>query len=464
MNAKMMKPRGSQRGAVALVVALVLVFGMALVAFFANRDMIFEQKTSANQYRYTRAFEMAEAGLEWATARLNDDIFLLNAPSCVPETPTSQGTEKKSFRDRYLGVPSTVPPAFSISSVPRPGCSVAAGGAQTCSCPTAGNSPTLGSAADPRFSVEFRPVAGDALAVEIISYGCTNAGADGAPCDPNATPVPDATAVVRAVFKVRPKFPNAPGAGLVAGSAAVSGGNLNVINLDVASNGITINSGTTVDLGTGTSVTTLPGTPPRASVLDNDPSLNALTNADANGDLFFQSFMGETMAQYQANPLTWIITSGSCGTNVRCTVCPVNNAATCGQAVSNAINTGVTQFWADANVAFNNGNLPAVGTIGTAQRPITFAGTGAVELRSNLVAYGMFYVSTGNALENWDYDGSGTAKVYGSFVARGNFDKGSGTLDLIYDAKIFGKGETTGLLIRVPGSWRDRSCEFSEVC
>ena len=462
MNAKMMKPRGSQRGAVALVVALVLVFGMALVAFFSNRGMIFEQKTSANQYRYTRAFEMAEAGLEWATARLNDDIFLLNAPSCVAETPASQGTEKKSFRERYLGVPNTVPPAFSISSVPRPGCSVAADGTPTCSCPTAGNSPTLGSAADPRFSVEFRPVAGDALAVEIISYGCTNAGANGAPCDPNATPVSDATAVVRAVFKVRPKFPNAPGAGLVAGSAAVSGGNLNVINLDVASNGITINSGTTVDLGTGTSVTTLPGTPPRASVLDNDPSLNALTNADANGDLFFQSFMGETQAQYKANPLTWLITSGSCGSNVRCTSC--TNPGNCGSAVSAAIDTGVTQFWAESAVSFVNGNLPAVGTIGTALKPITFATSASVELRSNLVAYGMFYVGTGTALENWDYDGSGSAKIYGSFVSRGNFDKGSGTLDLIYDAKIFGKGETTGLLIRVPGSWRDKSCEYSEVC
>ena len=59
-----------QRGATTLVVALVLLFGMTLVTFYANRGQIFEQRTSANQYRSTRAFEMAEAGLEWAAARL----------------------------------------------------------------------------------------------------------------------------------------------------------------------------------------------------------------------------------------------------------------------------------------------------------------------------------------------------------------------------------------------------------
>lgn len=443
-----MKGHKSQRGAVALVVALVLVFGMTLVTFFANRGMIFEQKTSANQYRSTKAFEMAEAGLEWATGRLNDDLFIAAAPSCA----TGGGTE--SFRDRYLDPQVGATQAtFSVNTT-RLGCSIAADGTTTCSCPTGGATPALGSASDPRFTVEF--VDAGLLTVEIRSYGCTNAGTDGAPCDPDSTDAPDGIAVVRALYKVRPKFPSTPGAGLVAGSAATSGGNLNVINLDVKSNGITINSGTTVELGMGTSVISLPGTPPHASVLDNDFSLKDLTNADASGDLFFQSFFGETMAQYQANPQTWIITSGSCDTRVRCTSCA--NGGACGQAVSSAIDNGVVQFWADTDVAFNNGNLPSStpnNTIGTAARPISFAGSAGVELRSNLVAYGMFFVATATAVENWDYAGSGTAQVYGSFVSRGDFLKGSGTLDLIYDANIFRAGEGTGLLVRVPGSWRD---------
>ena len=53
-----------QRGAAALIVAMVLLFAMTVVAFFANRTMIFEQRTSANQVRYTKGFELADAGME----------------------------------------------------------------------------------------------------------------------------------------------------------------------------------------------------------------------------------------------------------------------------------------------------------------------------------------------------------------------------------------------------------------
>jgi hypothetical protein len=261
--------------------------------------------------------------------------------------------------------------------------------------------------------------------------------------------------------KVVPQFPNSPGAGLITGSAAVTGGNLNVINTDVASNGITINAGTVVEMGTGTTVTTLAGTPPRASVLDNDPSLSALTNSDNNGEAFFRSFFGIGYTEYKSSPQTWYITSGSCSSTAnpsRCTSCA--NPGDCGTAVSAKINDRETQFWSDTDVAFNNGNLPAVGTVGTADRPIVFAGDGNVELKSNLTAYGMFYVASGTATENWDYSGSGSAKVFGAFVSRGDFNKGSGTLDLIYDPNIFGTGDMNGKLVKVPGSWRDKLTTF----
>jgi hypothetical protein len=442
----------AQRGAVTLVISLVLVFGMTVAAFFANRGLIFEQRSSVNQYRATRAFEMAEAGLEWAIARLNDDIFIAASPACTT------GTGTQSFRDRYLAPTGVEPVTFSVVTVnpPRPGCSIAADGTTTCSCPVSGTAPTLGAATDPRFTVQFNPdPGGDLTTVEVVSYGCTNAGA---PCDPGSTAVPDGVAVVRSLIKVRPKFPNAPGAGLVAGASATTGGNLNVINLDVKSNGITINSGTAVELGNGTSVTTLPGTPPRASVLDNDPSLNALASADANGDLYFQSFFGQTLAQYQASPLTWLITSGACGTRVRCTSC--GTATSCGSAIASAINQGATQFWADTDVAFNNSTIPSVGTLGTATRPISLAGSASLELKGNITAYGMFYVATATVSDNWDYTGSGTAKVYGSMVTRGDFNKGAGTLDVIYAPHIFQSGEGTGLMVRIPGSWRDKETAF----
>ena len=69
---KLRRPGPSaQRGAAALIVVMLLFFIISLVAAYAGRNLIFEQRTSTNQYRATQAFEAAEAGLEWALAMLN---------------------------------------------------------------------------------------------------------------------------------------------------------------------------------------------------------------------------------------------------------------------------------------------------------------------------------------------------------------------------------------------------------
>jgi hypothetical protein len=433
------------RGAAALAVSMVLLFAMSLVVFFVNRSMIFEQRTSANQYRATKAFEMAEAGIEWAQARLNESINIANSPACT----TGAGAE--TFRERYLAPDATGFHPVTVSP-PRPGCSIDSAGVATCSCPASGTAPVLGASTDPRFTVQFIPTS-DLTSVELVSYGCTG----GSTCEPSASGLQEAEAVVRVLLKVVPRFPNSPGAGLITGSAAVTGGNLNVINTDVKSNGITINSGSVVEMGTGTTVTTLPGTPPRASVLDNDPSLATLTSSDNNGEAFFRSFFGVGFTDYKQSPQTWYLTSGSCSSTAnpsRCTSC--GSAAACGTALSTAYDLGSTQFWSDTDVSFTNANLPTAGTLGTAEKPLIFAGDGNVELKSNLTAYGMFYVASATASENWDYSGSGSAKVFGAFISRGDFNKGSGTLDLIYDASVFGTGDISGLLVKVPGSWRDK--------
>jgi Tfp pilus assembly protein PilX len=441
-----------QHGAAALVVTLLMLFGITLVAFFANRSMIFEQRTSANQYRSTRAFEAAEAGLEWAIARLNDDKKMVAAPSC-----STTGVLAQSFGERYLTLNAGGFTALGTTGV-RSGCSISATtGATTCSCPGTTADLALGAASDARFSVELVKVAGDDFAVRIYSYGCTNQGTF---CEPSvAATTPDAVAVVSAIYKMKPAFPNAPGAGLVTGSSAVTSGSLNVHNTDVLSNGITINSGSTVELGGGTSVTTLAGSPPRASVLDNDTSLAELTAADGTGDIFFASFFGETMAEYKNNPKTFLITSGACTGNDRCTQC--TTAASCGAAVSSAIDKGYGKFWTDTDASWTSANLPTVGTLGEAGKPIMVASTASLEIKGSITAYGMLYAATAGA-ETWDYEGSGTAKVFGAFVSRGSFLKGgSGNLDLIYDANVFKPANIRGLMVRVPGSWRDTLADYN---
>ena len=59
-----------QHGVAALAVTMLLFFVMVLGSRFVNRNLVFEQRASANQYRSTQAFEAAEAGLEWTLAQL----------------------------------------------------------------------------------------------------------------------------------------------------------------------------------------------------------------------------------------------------------------------------------------------------------------------------------------------------------------------------------------------------------
>lgn len=441
----------NQRGVAALAVGLILLFGMTLIAFFANRGMIFEQRTSANQYRSTKAIEMAQAGLEWAVARMNEDKKV-NA-WCNLGAPTDD-----SFAVRYLPLAAVNPAGVGFSGISNrlwPGCSSA--GTTTCSCPdTLDTYPSYGGADQPRFRIKFDPVAGDIWAVRVTSYGCTGAGA---PCDAAGTP--DAVAIVSAIYKMQPTIATAPGAGLIAGTTAVTSGSIRVVNHDPTSGGVTINTGSSVTLGSGTEVNTLPGTPARASVLDNDTALLSLSS---NADNFFRSFFGMTINEYKTHSKTYMVKASCTAQQLRCIQC--SSANNCGSAVSAAYDNGARQFWSDVDVQWTS-NLPTkdsqgntINSLGAPSTgdPIVFASSASTEMKGNLVGYGLFYTETATI---WDYDGSGTATIYGSFIARSTFDKGSGTLNLIYDPSLFGEGDLRGTMVRVPGTWRDSLNDYT---
>ena len=150
-----------RRGAATLIVVMVIFFILSLVAAYASRNLIFEQRTSANQYRATQAFEAAEAGVDWALARLNEGRL---TDACEPATNGTDAT----FRTRYLDFDETsgvfTPRLYSspsAGSAPRlAGCVRTSTGWQ-CSCPSSGvpalTAPT-GTEAFPAFRVRLVPV------------------------------------------------------------------------------------------------------------------------------------------------------------------------------------------------------------------------------------------------------------------------------------------------------------------
>jgi hypothetical protein len=440
-------PLRAQRGAASLVVTLILLFGMTLIAFYANRSFIFEQRTSANQYRATKAFEMADAGIEWALGAINSGLPV-NA-SCQP---AAAGTP--SFRARYINptaADATHPTGWlNVNTAAFPGCHLNPAGVSTCSCPAAGPAFLAGSVPDdrPRFGVAFRAVGGDPVAVEIISRGCTNTDS----CDPLAADAAtsDATAVVRVLVRVAPAIPAGPAAALTTGAAAALGGSLTVVNTHAPSNGVTIHSGTAVNQGSGTIAVTLPGTPPRSSILDNDPTLHNLTLASE--DAFFSAFFGSTLSHYRNDDPSVIRIN-----------CSSLQAAACGSLVVAQIATGVERprFYIDGDVSFNFGNVPSK-VLGSATSPVTIVTSGNLEFKSDLTVYGLVYAATATAIDTWDATGLGGGTVFGAFISRGSFEKsGGGNLSLVYDPSLWGgTAPPNGRLVRVPGSWRDRATDY----
>jgi len=428
-----------QRGAASLVVAMIILFGMTMVAFYANRGLLFEQKTSANQYRATSAFEVAEAGIEWATARLNEPQKIDTA--CAASAVATD----KTFRDKYLQH-SAVASGFAPVVNAKPGCRLPASGVPVCSCPDAANNPNLGTANEPSFAVGFLSVAGDPESVEITANGCTGQGTQ---CVPGSSlGASDATVRVRVIVKLLPALRSGPQAALTAGGDVALGGSVvNIINIDASTNGITVDAGLSAAVA-ATQVTTLPGLPSEASVLANDTSLSSLNAADPTGNALFRTYFGQSMANYKADRGTTVICDPGV---VACTSGAItcSGGPACATAVVNAVGNAKNQLWVDAPLEFTDGNVPV--SLGTANRPVLLVSPYAMTFTGSKPVYGVLF----GASQNWNVLGGGTAVVNGAVITRDDFNS-SGNLTLTYDAGVLRKlRPATGSMVRVSGSWRD---------
>ena len=166
----------AQRGAVALVITLLLFLAMALAALSLRRSLTIEQRHASAQVRATQAFEAAEAGLAWMQARLNQPKAIDAA--CQPSAASAEA----SFRFRTL----SLDPESGAIGVRRVGgfataACVRASGGWSCAC-AAGGTPALavsGSGAlVPAFSVSLQ--AGNLPGqIRVAAQGCSGAAS---PC------------------------------------------------------------------------------------------------------------------------------------------------------------------------------------------------------------------------------------------------------------------------------------------
>jgi PilX N-terminal len=416
--------RSAQRGVASLIVVMVLFFIISMVAAYTSRNLIFEQRTSTNQYRSTQALEAADAGLQWALGLLNSGRI---DAACV----ASANLANTSFRQRYLGINGSTgaitPLTSSLGAALMPSC-VFDGGNWQCSCPVDG-APAVatpaGAGVFPAFRVRFTAVPSRVGVVRVESNGCTR-NADSCLNFPASGSDSEGRVTVTALVALKGGVSTIPAAPLtLKGDMNLSGAALSVANGDPVTTGITIQAGGAV-IKPGLLLTTTPGTPTELSVIDGDTSLSSLS-----ANRMFANVFGMWRETYRDQPGAVVLNCGLGG----CSASTVRTTI--------AQNPGRV-LWLQGDFS-----VDSVGDIGSAAEPVVIVASGAVSFSAAARMYGLLYTQAAT------WTTSGAAEVRGAVVAEGHID-GTSTASFVYDTGLLTQLRTrSGSFVLVPGSWRD---------
>ena len=416
-----------QRGVATLIVVMMLFLIISMVAAYTSRNLVFEQRTSANQYRSTQALEAADAGLQWALGMLNSGR--IDAACAV-----SANVADSTFRQRYLDingttgniVPLTIvgPPVASLT----PSC-VFDGANWTCSCPS-NSAPNVvapgGTAVFPAFRIRFTQVATRPGVVQVESNGCTRYAENCLAFNVQGVDS-EGRATVTAMVALKGGLTTVPAAALTIRGTMNLGGAmlLTAANADVATAGITIQAGGVVNRS-GLTLVSTPGTPADGSVFDIDTSISGLSV-----DRMFANVFGMWRNTYRDQPGAVVLPCGVGG----CSANLVRDAI--------ALNPGRV-LWLEGNF-----NVDSAGDIGSAAEPVAMVVNGTVSTTAAASLYGVLYVQAPTWASN------GNMQVRGAVIAEGNMD-GNSNATFVYDAAVLRLLRLrTGSFALIPGSWRD---------
>ncbi len=428
---------GQQRGAATMIVVMVLFFIMAMMAAFANRNLMFEQRIAGNYYRAGVSAEAAEAGVEWALAMLNG--------ANVNNACLATGAATQSFRNRYLSInrDSRLIAANDSLEAVSSACVHNAVSGWVCQCPAfaawvqADNSAPDQNRLQPSFTVTFKnailapntpPFTISPGVIKLVSNGCsTSLPSDctnivtGMAGSLGLTQVTVTAALVSAL-KMPPATPLT-----VKGTVAMDATGLGLHNTDPRSSGLLMVAGGAPATGwIDARLDSLPGTPPRQALIEADLALNAAT-----ATVMFQKFFGMSPTRYSEQPAVRQIT---CATD-------------CMTSLITAYGQGVRIAWIGGNMTVSSNQI-----LGTATDPMIVIATGNVLIQGAMQLTGLLY-ARGNV--DWN-SGSGLSMVTGALITEGNF-VAAGAVDIWYQAAVMDELKNrSGSFVRVPGSWWDQ--------
>lgn len=442
-----------QRGVATLIVVLVLFFVVSMVAAYTNRNLIFEQRTSANQYRSTQALEAAEAGLEWAAGTLNigrvDD-------HCAPSTNVADPT----FRQRLLDMDNTgrITPKPNPAGGELSALCVFTGTGWSCSCPSTGvaavTAPT-GNGSYPAFRVRFvriTPTAATARQPGVVKaevVGCTRADSStGDQClrfTGGQGAAGEGRVVISSLLSISGNASSPPQAALVAREQIqVTGSGIYAYNTIAGGSGITIQSGGNINVPDWTRVVSQPGSPGgQMSAVANDANMSLPditgTNATTTAERMFAAVFNLRSSVFRTQPATLEMTCGVAGCSAASLRTLVNG------------NPG-RPIWLDGNL-----NIDTNGDIGSATDPVLLVVNGSLNFSvSNATIFGVVYIMTPAGSTEWTTNGGG--KIVGAVVTDKEI-RGNGTTSFVFDPDVVTRTRWgVGSFVRVPGSWRDFEC------
>lgn len=421
----------------ALTTVMILFFIMALVAAYTNRNLIFEQRISANGYRANRALAAADAGVEWTLALLNGGRVDGN---CLP----SINAGNTDFRSRYLADPGGGTGSNGLAwganpaNMVYPACIIRQG-VTSCICPAVGGVVAdIGAPADgigSSFRISFllpgslqRPGA-----MEFSSRGCANPGSGNSACFAqagNAALVVDGVAGALSTVGLVRALPIPPGAALTAGTTVdATGGGLTIVtnsSLEPQAT-MTVHSGSTITAPANCSLTLGASSNPLGPTCDEgkaegDAALAAL----AAGNGWFRSMFGMPMADYRRQPA---VVQVDC--NAGCTLANLNNVL-----------AGFPRnpIWVEGNL-----NIDSVANLGSAANPLMLIVNGNLTISANATMVGFIHANR----ITW----SSPATLTGAMVSATSFTATAMATIVYDDAALNTIQMRYGSFVRAPGGW-----------
>jgi hypothetical protein len=221
----------ARRGVALLATCLVLMLIAGLAVMHGHRAQQLDAERTRMRAAGLTAFEVAESGLAWSLARLNDTTPMdaASASRCAATAAAHPWPGGRSYRAW------TLPWRHDISAVvahPSPAsgaratCDVAPNGSNArlqCQCATGPSLAPPSTTASAGFSLRYEPVVGDEQAIKVTSVGCSVGAAcvHGDRLDATVDLAAAARVVASMVVRTVPLLATVPSAALTVGGNVI---------------------------------------------------------------------------------------------------------------------------------------------------------------------------------------------------------------------------------------------------